>query len=108
MSTMKGLSVLLFLTSPLLLLAQIGFDNFATVPCFSGEGSVVLPEGWLAYQTVDDVWNGELEPEACMSINEGGSVYSAMLDLSEALEGMEFLQKSGQKVKQPFGFGLHC
>jgi hypothetical protein len=83
---MKVFSLVLLLAFPFLLNAQLGFEDFTTVPCSFGDLSIVLPDGWLAYQTVDDQWDGEPESGVCISMLQGSSSENALLQLDDALE----------------------
>lgn len=83
---MKTFPLFLVFFCPLILSAQLGFETFTLVPCEFGESSVVLPEDWLVYQTVDDLWNGEPESGVCISILQGSSSDNAILQLDDALE----------------------
>lgn len=62
----------------------LDFNGFQTQPCFSGEGSVTTFNGLFVYQTVNDLWDGELDSTACIDLLLHPIIGRAYLNVADA------------------------
>jgi hypothetical protein len=62
----------------------IDFSGFQTQPCFSGEGTVTTFNSLFVYQTVNDLWDGDLDSTACIDLLQHPINSRAYLDVADA------------------------
>lgn len=73
------------------------FNNYGFAQCPSNPNiTVSAPQGWSAYQTENDAWDGPMDASVCMDFTQStNNANNAILNVSNAIEGKPiFLKKS--------------